>query len=103
VDGPGRTIADQILAYLLEHPQAQDTLAGITEWWLLEQRIRRAVSDVDTALQDLVAKDLILTRQCADGRTYYGLNQAKEREIRQHLRNAQTTEETGRDAKESGI
>jgi hypothetical protein len=103
VDSPGGTIGDQILAYLVEHPQAQDTLAGITEWWLLEQRIRRAVSDVDAALQDLVAKDLILTRQCADGRTYYGLNRAKEREIRRHLRNARTTQETDTDARESGV
>jgi hypothetical protein len=88
--GPGRPITDQILAYLIEHPEAQDTLEGITEWWLLEQRIRYAVSAVDGALNDLVIDNLLVTRQCADGRTYYGLNRAKEREIRRYLRETQS-------------
>jgi len=29
----------EILAYLADHPDAQDTLAGIFEWWLLERKI----------------------------------------------------------------
>jgi hypothetical protein len=88
VESPGRPIADEILAYLVKHPEAQDTLEGITEWWLLEQRIRYAVAEVDAALHNLVTDDLLVTRECADGRTYYGLNRAKEREIRRHLREA---------------
>ena len=87
---PGRPIADEILGYLVKHPEAQDTLEGITEWWLLEQRIRSAVAEVDGVLHNLVADDLLVTRQCADGRTYYGLNRAKEREIRRHLREAES-------------
>jgi len=86
VGAPDRLIADQILAYLVTHPQAQDTLEGITEWWLLEQRIRSAAAGVDKALRELVAEQFLVTRQCADGRTYYGLNRLKEREIRRHLR-----------------
>src|ERR1700756_3162056 len=97
VDIPGRPVADEILAYLIKHPQAQDTLEGITEWWLLEQRIRSAVAQVDGALRDLVANDLLVARQCADGRTYYGLNQTKERVIRRQLRDAQSVQETDRD------
>lgn len=95
---PGRRTGDEILAYLVEHPDAQDTLEGITEWWLLEQRIRGAVTEVDGALHDLVANDLLVARQCADGRTYYGLNRAKEREIRRYLRNVQSGEETDTDS-----
>ena len=94
---PGRPIGDEILAYLVKHPEAQDTLEGITEWWLLEQRIRSAVAEVDGVLHNLVADDLLLKRQCADGRTYYGLNRAKEREIRRHLREAESGRETSRD------
>ncbi len=86
METPGRPIANEILAYLVKHPEAQDTLEGITEWWLLEQRIRYAVAEVDGALNNLVVGGLLVTRQCADGRTYYGLNRAKEREIRRHLR-----------------
>ena len=94
MDTPGQPIADEILAYLVEHPDAQDTVEGITEWWLLEQRIRYAVAEVDGALNNLVADDLLLTRQCADGRTYFGLNRAREREIRRHLRKAQSARQT---------
>lgn len=92
MERPGRPIADQILAYLVQHPEAQDTAEGITEWWLLEQQIRYAVAEVDGALNNLVADDLLLTRQCADGRAYYGLNRAKEREIRRHLREAESAQ-----------
>ena len=99
METPGRAIADEILAYLVKHPEAQDTLEGITEWWLLEQRIRSAVAEVDGALHNLVADDLLLSRQCADGRTYYGLNRAKEREIRRHLREAESARETETDTR----
>jgi hypothetical protein len=93
VEIPGRPIADEILAYLVKHPEAQDTLEGITEWWLLEQRIRHAVAEIDGVLHDLVAEDLLVPRRCADGRTYYGLNRSKEREIRRHLREAESARE----------
>jgi hypothetical protein len=97
VETPGRPIADEILAYLIRHPEAQDTLEGITEWWLLEQRIRSAVAEVDGALRNLVDDDLLVKRECADGRTYYALNRAKEREIRRHLREAESARETKTD------
>jgi hypothetical protein len=97
VETPGRPIADEILAYLVRHPEAQDTLEGITEWWLLEQRIRSAVAEVDGALRNLVADNLLVKRECANGRTYYGLNRAKEREIRRHLREAESTRENKTD------
>jgi hypothetical protein len=93
VEAPGRLLADDILAYLVKHPEAQDTLEGIAEWWLLEQRIRHAVTEVDGVLRELVGHDLLIMRQCAEGRTYYGLNRAKEREIRRHLREAESARE----------
>lgn len=86
---PERPLADEVLTYLVAHPQAQDTMEGIAEWWLLEQRIRNAVADVEAALSELVAKGFLVARRGADGRTYYGLNRDKEREVRRHLRNAQ--------------
>jgi hypothetical protein len=94
VSSHGRSVADEILSYLVEHPEAQDTLEGITEWWLLEQRIRSAVAEVDGALHELVANELLVSRQCADGRIYYGLNRAKEREIRQHLIETESGQQT---------
>jgi hypothetical protein len=97
VETSGQPIANEILAYLVNHPEAHDTLEGITEWWLLEQRIRHAVAEVDKVLQDLVDHGLLVTRHCADGRIYYGLNRAKEREIRRHLREPDSAPPTDTD------
>ena len=53
-------IASEILAYLAEHPDAQDTLDGIAQWWLVERKIRCQTSAVEEALADLVAKGLLV-------------------------------------------
>jgi len=52
----------KILAYLSEHPQAQDTLEGIVEWWLLEQQIKCRTVQVKEALAELVARGFVLAR-----------------------------------------
>jgi hypothetical protein len=93
VDNPGHPLADEVLAYLLQHPQAQDTMEGIAEWWLLEQRIRHSVADVEATLRELVGNDFLIARRCGEGRMYYGLNRDKEREIRRHLRRAEAAQE----------
>jgi hypothetical protein len=54
-----RPAADEVLAYLVEHPQAQDTIEGIVRWWLSEQTIRYGVADVEVALSGLVGHDLL--------------------------------------------
>jgi hypothetical protein len=93
VETPGRPLADEVLAYLVTHPQAQDTVEGIAEWWLLEQKIRDAVADVEVTLRELVDRDFLIVRHCPDGRTYYGLNRDKEREVRRYLRRAKEAQE----------
>jgi hypothetical protein len=57
-----------ILSYLSDHPQAQDTMEGIVEWWLLEQRIKRATTQVKSTLAQLVAEGLVTAREGAAGR-----------------------------------
>src|SRR2546428_5521867 len=69
-----RSIRRGILDYLARHPEAQDTLEGIVEWWLLEQRIVWAIADVKMALQKLVAAELVLKRRSADGTIHYRAN-----------------------------
>jgi hypothetical protein len=74
-------LSDDLLAYLAEHPHAQDTLEGIVEWWLMEQRIVNQTAKVREALDELVEGRLILERQGKDSRTHYRINRQKTKEI----------------------
>ena len=69
-------IGFQILAYLAEHPEAQDTLEGIVEWWLLERQIKFQSDRVQAALSELVSQGLILEKKGPDLQKCYGINQA---------------------------
>lgn len=79
------TIAPDILAYLAEHPQAQDTLEGIVQWWLLDQQIKQLMAEVKLALDELVAEDLVIEHQGADGQIRYSINSQKTSQIRASL------------------
>jgi hypothetical protein len=68
-----QALAGDIMAYLVNHPEAQDTVEGITEWWLLEQKIRKTASEVKAALGTLVAKKKVKQVHRQDGRIYYRL------------------------------
>lgn len=57
------SLTREILSYLLEHPEAQDTVEGIAEWWILERSIRRRLSEVQDALGELVERDLLKERK----------------------------------------
>jgi hypothetical protein len=64
----------QVLQCFARFPQRQDTLQGITQWWLMENRIEWAVTEVQAALDELVARDLVVARRTADGQTRYKIN-----------------------------
>lgn len=83
-----RQIARDILGYLSAHTAAQDTLEGILEWWLLEQRIERETRRVQKVLDELVARKLISARTARDKRTHYRINRRKVKEIRTVLATA---------------
>jgi len=67
-----------ILRYLVDHPDAGDTLDGIVEWWLLHQKIRFETRTVSRAVTELVAQDLIVEQKGADGRIIYRANRTGE-------------------------
>jgi len=71
----------RVLAYLVEHPNAQDTLEGIVEWWLLERLTKNHAARVKAALAELVAAGLLLERRGKDSRAYYKINRRKLKEI----------------------
>ena len=77
----------EILAYLAENPDAGDTVEGIVEWWLLEQKIKRETDRVEEALAELVAKGLVLERKGENSRTYYRIDRSKYKEIQALLEN----------------
>ena len=85
----------EILAYLADHPKAQDTVEGIVEWWLLEQHIKRAQSQVKAALAQLLVEELVIARAGSDGRVSYCVNRKRMQEIRRLLRE-QSKEAKGR-------
>jgi hypothetical protein len=47
---------------------------GIVEWWLLEQRIKRATTQVKTALAQLTVEGVVTAREGTGGRVYYRVN-----------------------------
>jgi hypothetical protein len=77
---PDKTIgplAQQIVDYLSNQPNAQDTVDGIIEWWLLKQRVCNAASEVKRGLDRLVASGLVLVRTGQDGRVHYRADRRK--------------------------
>jgi hypothetical protein len=65
-------IERQILDYLTKHPAAQDTLRGIVEWWLLRQNIEQSTTEVEAALDELIAKGKLGAWTGPDGKVHYG-------------------------------
>lgn len=74
-------IALEILAYLSEHPRAQDTIDGIVQWWLLEREIRYKQNKVKEALAELILNGFILEKKRLGSGNYFCLNQDKSEEI----------------------
>jgi hypothetical protein len=74
-------ISRAILAYLADHPNAQDTIEGVIEWWMLEQNLKRQTAHVKESLAELVSQRLLLERRGRDKRLRYRLNRRKSREI----------------------
>ncbi len=75
-------IAWEILAYLAEHPDAQDTIDGIIEWWLLESKIKYQIAAVGKALSELVKNGFVLEERAGDSQTRYQINRQKMDDIR---------------------
>ena len=73
--------AHKILAYLMANPNAQDTLEGILDWWLLQQDFKRNIALVRKALDELIDKKFLLERKGTDRQKYYQVNHEKLNEI----------------------
>jgi hypothetical protein len=74
-------VSYEILSYLAENPGAQDTVEGVVEWWVLEQKLRSRASEVEDALAQLVSRGLLIERKGTDARSHYRINRKQLREI----------------------
>jgi hypothetical protein len=52
-------VAEAILQYLAERPEAMDTLDGIAEWWVRRQRLRVEIQRVARVLGRLTEDGLL--------------------------------------------
>jgi predicted transcriptional regulator len=68
-----QSIAREILSYLHDHPDAQDTIEGIMQWWLLEKKVPVQEQSFQAVLTDLVKKGL-LNKVMKQARVFYKLN-----------------------------
>jgi hypothetical protein len=71
----------KILRYLMDHPDAKDTLEGIVGWWMLQQDIERNVAHIKKTVDELTVKGLLVQRLGRDRRKYYQVNRKKLPEI----------------------
>jgi DNA-binding MarR family transcriptional regulator len=67
-----------ILSYLLDNPDAGDTLEGIVEWWVLHQRIRFETQTVSQAVAKLVDDGFIVEQKGPDSRVIYRAKRTSE-------------------------
>ena len=74
-------IGYDILAYMAEYPDAQDTQEGIIQWWLSRGDERPNAALVGEALAELTALGLVIARRGEDPRAHYKVNRRKLKEI----------------------
>jgi hypothetical protein len=69
--GRDRRVALEILAYLVKHPEAKDSLAGIRQWWLSEPD-QWTDKDVRRAAEELVKRGLLRIWESSPGSVIFG-------------------------------
>ena len=73
----GQRILDELTRYVLAHPRGADTLDGVVSWWLPPDLAQIALpSEVEHALQELIARGLIEQRWLPSGQLLYAVRPA---------------------------
>jgi len=82
--GRPQSLTHHILEYLLDHPDAKDTVDGVMNWWVGQEGMSPQRQEVEAALQSLVTKGWVLERVPA--KSLFGLNKERLEEIQRFLR-----------------
>ena len=77
-------IEDAVILYLRNHPDAADTLDGIVDWWLPQQRYEIARSRIERVLDRLVGAGLLRRDNLPGGSELYALNDAPDEAPNSH-------------------
>ena len=80
--------ARAILDYLYRHPDAQDTLAGISEWWLADDKVKTRTLTIKEALDELIEKKFVLAQKGKDLQIHYRMNDQRLKDIEALLKQA---------------
>lgn len=67
-------ISEEIQQYLQDHPNAADTLQGITKWWLANAPVPMPVDHVEKALEWLICHQIIAKGSLPDGGAVFFIN-----------------------------
>jgi hypothetical protein len=86
-------VIQQILRYLIEHPDAKDTVQGILRWWLPKDPVERSEEEVQEVLEVLVARGWMTKRQTITSQELYGMNKEKLNTIQAFLRKGESKAE----------
>ena len=65
------SLIETIETHLAEHPNAADSVEGVTRWWLAGYRAGVSRQDVEEALEVLVQRGRLRSVRLADGNTLY--------------------------------
>jgi hypothetical protein len=77
-------VAKEILNYFMRHPKAADSLEGIAEWRILDEKVRRSLEDTGEALDWLVRKGFLQEEERLS-RPIFRLNSEKLAEVERFL------------------
>jgi len=71
------TVVKEVLDYFLRNPKAADSLEGITRWRLLDEAIRRKVTETQQALDWLVRRKFLKKTTVPGKEPVFSLNRDK--------------------------
>jgi hypothetical protein len=76
---------EEILRYLIQHPDAKDTPEGILKWWISKSQAELDGKVVQEILDFLVSKEWLIKREITPSPKIYGLNKDRLKEIKVFL------------------